>query len=202
MTEELLPELGNCDWCSLGLWISSVRVLKLLILTAVASHLSSIGWLILPCRAGRCLFHKKCVRKRCPKKSNQPAKPNKAYLCPKTYRKSSFPCSTGNWQLLWHSKNLWVRKTLLGIKDLSCVSFVKAKNTIYAVSNRSYEDRTQTGHILGDAQHREVVGVSDRGMSPAVFILIRLLTHLTMLLGATEDPQVSSSSSSKQPHEV
>ncbi|KFO92493.1 E3 ubiquitin-protein ligase RNF213, partial [Buceros rhinoceros silvestris] len=54
---------------------------------------------------------------------------------------------------------------------------------------RSYEDRTQTGHILGDAQHRETAGVSDRGMSPAVFILIRLLTHLAMLLGATKDPQ-------------
>ncbi|NWR66294.1 RN213 ligase, partial [Bucorvus abyssinicus] len=54
---------------------------------------------------------------------------------------------------------------------------------------RSYEDRTQTGHILGDAQHRKTAGVSDRGMSPVVFILIRLLTHLTMLLGATKDPQ-------------
>uniref|UniRef100_A0A663M6R8 Uncharacterized protein n=1 Tax=Athene cunicularia TaxID=194338 RepID=A0A663M6R8_ATHCN len=51
------------------------------------------------------------------------------------------------------------------------------------------EDRTQTGHILGDAQHRKTTGVSDRAMSPVVFILIRLLTHLTMLLGATEDPQ-------------
>uniref|UniRef100_A0A8C0FV13 Ring finger protein 213 n=1 Tax=Bubo bubo TaxID=30461 RepID=A0A8C0FV13_BUBBB len=51
------------------------------------------------------------------------------------------------------------------------------------------EDRTQTGHILGDAQHRKTTGVSDRAMSPVVFVLIRLLTHLTMLLGATKDPQ-------------
>ncbi|XP_068511209.1 E3 ubiquitin-protein ligase RNF213 [Anas acuta] len=52
------------------------------------------------------------------------------------------------------------------------------------------EDRTQTGHILGDAQHRkEMVEVSDRPMSQVVFILIRLLTHLAMLLGATKDPQ-------------
>ncbi|NXC19520.1 RN213 ligase, partial [Corythaeola cristata] len=51
------------------------------------------------------------------------------------------------------------------------------------------EDRTQTGHILGDVQHRRTMGVSDRAMSPAVFTLIRLLTHLTMLLGATKDPQ-------------
>ncbi|NWU70212.1 RN213 ligase, partial [Pterocles burchelli] len=51
------------------------------------------------------------------------------------------------------------------------------------------EDRTQTGHVLGDAQHRTAMGVSDRGMSPVVFVLIRAVTHLTMLLGATKDPQ-------------
>ncbi|KAK4812085.1 hypothetical protein QYF61_026917 [Mycteria americana] len=65
----------------------------------------------------------------------------------------------------------------------------RQKNTIYTLSNRSNEDRTQTGHILGDAQHRRTMGVSDRAMSPVVFVLIRLLTHLTMLLGATKDPQ-------------
>ncbi|XP_071430029.1 E3 ubiquitin-protein ligase RNF213 isoform X2 [Pithys albifrons albifrons] len=54
---------------------------------------------------------------------------------------------------------------------------------------RSNEDRTQTGHILGDVQHRRTLGLSDRGMSPVVFVLIRLLTHLSMLLGATKDPQ-------------
>ncbi|NXJ82739.1 RN213 ligase, partial [Trogon melanurus] len=54
---------------------------------------------------------------------------------------------------------------------------------------RSNEDRTQTGHILGDAQHRNTKGVSDRGMSPVVFVLLRSLTHLTMLLGAMQDPQ-------------
>ncbi|NWQ63740.1 RN213 ligase, partial [Neopipo cinnamomea] len=54
---------------------------------------------------------------------------------------------------------------------------------------RSNEDRTQTGHILGDVGHRRTLGVSDRGMSPIVFVLIRLLTHLSMLLGATGDPQ-------------
>ncbi|KFO12604.1 E3 ubiquitin-protein ligase RNF213, partial [Balearica regulorum gibbericeps] len=51
------------------------------------------------------------------------------------------------------------------------------------------EDRTQTGHILGDARHRKTVGVSDRAMSPVVFVLIRLLTHLAMLLAATKDSQ-------------
>ncbi|XP_064532292.1 E3 ubiquitin-protein ligase RNF213 isoform X2 [Pseudopipra pipra] len=54
---------------------------------------------------------------------------------------------------------------------------------------RNNEDRTQTGHILGDVEHRRTLGVSDRGMSPVVFVLIRSLTHLSMLLGATKDPQ-------------
>ncbi|NXJ02988.1 RN213 ligase, partial [Psophia crepitans] len=54
---------------------------------------------------------------------------------------------------------------------------------------QSSEDRTQTGHVLGDAQHRKTTEVSDRAMSPVVFVLIRLLTHLAMLLGATEHSQ-------------
>uniref|UniRef100_A0A674GXD4 RING-type E3 ubiquitin transferase n=1 Tax=Taeniopygia guttata TaxID=59729 RepID=A0A674GXD4_TAEGU len=52
-----------------------------------------------------------------------------------------------------------------------------------------YEDRTQTGHILGDVEHRRTLGMSDRGVSPVVFVLLRLLTHLSMLLGASRDPQ-------------
>ncbi|NXG80077.1 RN213 ligase, partial [Baryphthengus martii] len=54
---------------------------------------------------------------------------------------------------------------------------------------RSNEDRTQTGHVLGSVQHRRTMGVSERAMTPAVSSLIRLLTHLAMLLGATKDPQ-------------
>ncbi|NXO11697.1 RN213 ligase, partial [Oriolus oriolus] len=51
------------------------------------------------------------------------------------------------------------------------------------------EDRTQTGHVLGDVQRRRTLGVSDRGVSPVVFVLLRLLTHLAMLLGASRAPQ-------------
>ncbi|XP_071287737.1 E3 ubiquitin-protein ligase RNF213-like isoform X2 [Agelaius tricolor] len=50
-------------------------------------------------------------------------------------------------------------------------------------------DRTQTGHILGDVEHRGTLGTSDRNMSPMVFVLLRLLTHLSMLLGASRDTQ-------------
>ncbi|NXQ37585.1 RN213 ligase, partial [Catharus fuscescens] len=55
--------------------------------------------------------------------------------------------------------------------------------------SRSHEDRTQPGHILGGVQHRRTLGMSDRGMSPMVFVLLRLLTHLAMLLGASRDPE-------------
>uniref|UniRef100_A0A8C5INE1 RING-type E3 ubiquitin transferase n=1 Tax=Junco hyemalis TaxID=40217 RepID=A0A8C5INE1_JUNHY len=55
--------------------------------------------------------------------------------------------------------------------------------------SRIREDRTQPGHILGDVKHRRTLGMSDRGVSPVVFVLLRLLTHLSMLLGASRDPQ-------------
>ncbi|NXN79708.1 RN213 ligase, partial [Bombycilla garrulus] len=55
--------------------------------------------------------------------------------------------------------------------------------------SRIREDRTQTGHILRDVQHRRALGVADRGVSPVAFVLLRLLTHLSMLLGASRDPQ-------------
>uniref|UniRef100_A0A8C3FV72 RING-type E3 ubiquitin transferase n=1 Tax=Chrysemys picta bellii TaxID=8478 RepID=A0A8C3FV72_CHRPI len=54
---------------------------------------------------------------------------------------------------------------------------------------RNFTDRTQTGHVLGDPRNREAMVASEREMSPVVFIVIRLLTHLAMLLGATKDAQ-------------
>ncbi|KAM4890524.1 E3 ubiquitin-protein ligase RNF213 [Sylvia borin] len=54
---------------------------------------------------------------------------------------------------------------------------------------RNHEDRTQTGHILGTVEHRRTLGLSDRGVSPVAFVLLRLLTHLSMLLGASRDPE-------------
>ncbi|XP_078510203.1 E3 ubiquitin-protein ligase RNF213 isoform X2 [Lissotriton helveticus] len=51
------------------------------------------------------------------------------------------------------------------------------------------EDRTQTGHILGDPRNREGVLAPDREITPVAFILLRLLTHLAMTLGAMKDPE-------------
>ncbi|XP_057630023.1 E3 ubiquitin-protein ligase RNF213-like [Chionomys nivalis] len=51
------------------------------------------------------------------------------------------------------------------------------------------QDRTQTGHVLGDPQPSGEAVACDRGLSPVVFILSRLLTHLAMLVGVTQNPQ-------------
>uniref|UniRef100_UPI004038E950 E3 ubiquitin-protein ligase RNF213-like n=1 Tax=Callospermophilus lateralis TaxID=76772 RepID=UPI004038E950 len=56
-------------------------------------------------------------------------------------------------------------------------------------SIRDSTDRTKTGHVLGHPQPRDVIVVSDRDLSPVIFILMRLLTHLAMLLGATQNPE-------------
>ncbi|XP_018090579.1 E3 ubiquitin-protein ligase RNF213 isoform X2 [Xenopus laevis] len=50
-------------------------------------------------------------------------------------------------------------------------------------------DRTKTGHILGDPDHRGADIASDRGLTTPVYILLRLLTHLSMILGAEKNMQ-------------
>ncbi|MEE6515818.1 hypothetical protein FKM82_024889 [Ascaphus truei] len=50
-------------------------------------------------------------------------------------------------------------------------------------------DRTQTGHILGDPERQGSAVAPDREISRPAFILLRLLTHLSMILGAEENPQ-------------
>ncbi|XP_036924176.1 E3 ubiquitin-protein ligase RNF213 isoform X2 [Sturnira hondurensis] len=50
-------------------------------------------------------------------------------------------------------------------------------------------DRTQTGHVLGSPPSEDKVVVSDRELSPVVFLLARLLTHLALLLGSTHSLQ-------------
>ncbi|XP_038597897.1 E3 ubiquitin-protein ligase RNF213 [Tachyglossus aculeatus] len=50
-------------------------------------------------------------------------------------------------------------------------------------------DRTQKGHVLGSPHCRETAAVGDRELAPVVFVLLRLLTHLAMLLGISRSPQ-------------
>uniref|UniRef100_A0A8D3BWR0 RING-type E3 ubiquitin transferase n=1 Tax=Scophthalmus maximus TaxID=52904 RepID=A0A8D3BWR0_SCOMX len=51
-------------------------------------------------------------------------------------------------------------------------------------------DRTQTGHILGDPGRRDNPDMQDtKGVSPFPFNVVRMLTHMAMLLGACNHPQ-------------
>lgn len=53
-------------------------------------------------------------------------------------------------------------------------------------------DCTQTGHILGEPRRRDNLDMQDtKNMSPVPFNLLRLITHMAMLLGASSHPQVS-----------
>uniref|UniRef100_A0AAZ3SJB9 RING-type E3 ubiquitin transferase n=1 Tax=Oncorhynchus tshawytscha TaxID=74940 RepID=A0AAZ3SJB9_ONCTS len=52
-------------------------------------------------------------------------------------------------------------------------------------------DRTQTGHVLGEPRRRDNLDMQDtKNMSPVPFNLLRLVTHMAMLLGASSHPQV------------
>ncbi|XP_041073204.1 E3 ubiquitin-protein ligase rnf213-alpha-like [Carcharodon carcharias] len=60
---------------------------------------------------------------------------------------------------------------------------------VHGFSNAIRTDRTQTGHVLGDASKRETVVAPDRQMSSVSFLLIRLMTHTAMFLGTMQDLQ-------------
>uniref|UniRef100_A0A673VDP0 Ring finger protein 213 n=1 Tax=Suricata suricatta TaxID=37032 RepID=A0A673VDP0_SURSU len=61
---------------------------------------------------------------------------------------------------------------------------------IFSRPSRDHADRTQTGHVLGAPLSRDEAAVSDRQLAPAIFQLLRLLTHLALLLGAAQGPEV------------
>ncbi|XP_073477176.1 E3 ubiquitin-protein ligase RNF213 isoform X2 [Aquarana catesbeiana] len=50
-------------------------------------------------------------------------------------------------------------------------------------------DRTQTGHVLGDPARQGPAVAPDRDIAAPAFILLRMITHLAMLLGSEEDNQ-------------
>ncbi|XP_040200941.1 E3 ubiquitin-protein ligase RNF213 isoform X4 [Rana temporaria] len=50
-------------------------------------------------------------------------------------------------------------------------------------------DRTQTGHVLGDSARQGPAVAPDRDIAAPAFILLRMITHLAMLLGSEEDNQ-------------
>lgn len=53
-------------------------------------------------------------------------------------------------------------------------------------------DRTQAGHVLGDPRRRDNPDMLDtKSLSPVPFTIIRMLTHMAMLIGACNQPQVA-----------
>lgn len=55
-----------------------------------------------------------------------------------------------------------------------------------------FRDQTRPGHILGDPERRNNPDALDtKHMSLTPFTLVRLVTHLAMMLGASEKPEVS-----------
>ncbi|XP_043383569.1 E3 ubiquitin-protein ligase RNF213 isoform X3 [Chelonia mydas] len=98
------------------------------------------------------------------------------YVCP-----NGHPCTIGECgRPMEHSRCVDCNALIGGSQHIPVHGFQGVQH---------FTDRTQTGHVLGDPRNREATVASEREMSPVVFIVIRLLTHLAMLLGATKDPQ-------------
>ncbi|XP_055738567.1 E3 ubiquitin-protein ligase rnf213-alpha-like [Salvelinus fontinalis] len=79
-------------------------------------------------------------------------------------------------------------------KCLECGAEIGGENHVPLTGFQKMEiqqgDLTRTGHILGDPQRRDNPDTMDtKNMSLTPFILVRLLTHLAMLRGASEQPQ-------------
>lgn len=55
------------------------------------------------------------------------------------------------------------------------------------------EDRTKTGHALGEPGSRSTNAEPQRDMSPIVCSFLRIIMHSAMVMGAARNPQVISS---------
>uniref|UniRef100_A0A452STR8 Ring finger protein 213 n=1 Tax=Ursus americanus TaxID=9643 RepID=A0A452STR8_URSAM len=98
------------------------------------------------------------------------------YMCP-----NGHPCSVGE-----------CGRPMEQSRCVDCGALIGGINhrpeTGFQVINNN-TDRTQTGHVLGAPLPGGEAVVSDRELSPVAFLLIRLLTHLALLLGAAQSPQ-------------
>ncbi|XP_039082113.1 E3 ubiquitin-protein ligase RNF213 isoform X2 [Hyaena hyaena] len=98
------------------------------------------------------------------------------YLCP-----NGHPCSVGECgQPMEQSHCVDCGALIGGINHKPEAGFLIVKNST---------DRTQTGHVLGAPLSSGEAVASDRQLAPVVFLLMRLLTHVAMLLGAARSPE-------------
>ncbi|XP_067087748.1 E3 ubiquitin-protein ligase rnf213-alpha-like [Osmerus mordax] len=100
------------------------------------------------------------------------------YLCP-----NGHPCTIGE-----------CGQPMERSKCLDCGAVIGGDNHRpvqgFNVVTENQGDRTQTGHVLGDPRRRAQPDMMDtKNMSPVPFNLVRLLTHMAMLLGSTNHRQ-------------
>ncbi|KAM4663578.1 E3 ubiquitin-protein ligase RNF213-like [Discoglossus pictus] len=98
------------------------------------------------------------------------------YVCPNNHYCAVGECG----KPMERSKCIDCGETVGGTNHISDAGFNVTEPNI---------DRTQTGHVLGDPRRQGPTVAPDRDIAAPVFILLRLLTHLSMILGAEEDPQ-------------
>lgn len=65
------------------------------------------------------------------------------------------------------------------------------KHLLVELSFKNRADFSQPGHILGPAEGRSTQATSERTLSPSSNILLRLLTHMAMLIGTNEHLNVN-----------
>uniref|UniRef100_UPI00398F666A E3 ubiquitin-protein ligase rnf213-alpha-like isoform X2 n=1 Tax=Pristiophorus japonicus TaxID=55135 RepID=UPI00398F666A len=56
--------------------------------------------------------------------------------------------------------------------------------------SQDHRDETQPGHILGSVSRRNQVVAPDRQMTPVAFLLLRALTHVSLMLGTIHHQQI------------
>ncbi|XP_059932798.1 E3 ubiquitin-protein ligase rnf213-alpha-like isoform X3 [Gadus macrocephalus] len=100
------------------------------------------------------------------------------YYCPNKH-----PCAIGNCGRPWvKSKCPDCGAEIGGTNHIPVAGFTDA-----GVQG----DRTQTGHVLGDPERRDNPDTLDtKNMSPGPFTLMRMLTHMAMLYGASINQQL------------
>ncbi|XP_067222276.1 E3 ubiquitin-protein ligase rnf213-alpha-like [Chanodichthys erythropterus] len=99
------------------------------------------------------------------------------YYCP-----NGHPCTVGDCGRPTQTSRCIECKAVIGGTNHIPVRGFQAMET--------QREDTESGHILGDAQRRDHPDMQDtKNMSPAPFALLRLFTHMAMLLGAGKNPQ-------------
>ena len=78
----------------------------------------------------------------------------------------------------------------LGVKQQSLTQYNIFSHSILCLSFFR-NDRTETGHILGRAAKLGPISAPERKLNRTTFSILRLLTHISMYIGANTNPVVN-----------